>query len=231
MAVQDDAREIKLRELFGLEKEEGEGRGGNDAILRINDQTIAFELKSTSSVSRSVTTVRDFSLEHVEKWKHKHWLIGVYDSDGETLEYCLYGSPKKMEPWIQEKADYIGPDLMLAKLAPAKLTLKHLRQVCGTKKLYSLEDAKRIHKQQYSADEYKDRMDFREGRGKSKVEGYTPTRMLDILKDRAEYLIRRGSTLNNPHIPGSYFEGWTQIKGSHAAELRKMVREAIEPAS
>jgi hypothetical protein len=48
--------------------------------------------------------------------------------------------------------------------------------------------------------------------------------MLEIVKDRAQYLIERGSTLNNPHIPFSYFDGWTEITKNHAEQLRAMVR-------
>ena len=37
------------------------------------------------------------------------------------------------------------------------------------------------------------------------ADGYTPAKMLEILKLRAIYLNQRGSTLNNPHIPKSFF--------------------------
>jgi len=53
--------------------------------------------------------------------------------------------------------------------------------------------------------------------------GYSPTRMLEILSDRAKYLIERGSTLNNPHIPARYFNGWEEITQNHAQRLRQLV--------
>ena len=53
--------------------------------------------------------------------------------------------------------------------------------------------------------------------------GYSPERMLNILKDRAEYLMERGSTLNNPHIPKSYFKDWVKIEKDHSKLLREMV--------
>lgn len=56
---------------------------------------------------------------------------------------------------------------------------------------------------------------------------YSPERMLDVFKDRAQYLIRRGATLNNPHIPASYFKGWERITSNHAARLRVLVTRAI----
>jgi len=36
-----------------------------------------------------------------------------------------------------------------------------------------------------------------------------------------------GSTLNNPHIPASYFSGWEHIEDDHAARLRELVADAL----
>ena len=58
--------------------------------------------------------------------------------------------------------------------------------------------------------------------------GYSPERMLSILKDRCQYLIERGSTLNNPHIPASYFQGWERITTNHAQRLRELVAQALQ---
>ena len=55
MAIQDDARENEQIKLFGLIKPDGEGRSGIDAILRLENQDIPFELKTTTN--GSVTTV------------------------------------------------------------------------------------------------------------------------------------------------------------------------------
>lgn len=66
MAIQDDAREEQQRELFGLIKNEDEGRSGVDAFMLLDDGTeIPFELKTTTS--GSVTTVRDFGYDHILK--------------------------------------------------------------------------------------------------------------------------------------------------------------------
>lgn len=217
MAVQDDRRENELRELFELTRDEDEGRSGVDAYLRIGDIPIPFELKSTTS--SGVTTVRDFGLDHVVKWTGKHWLIGFYDRAGVELEYTLYGSPRRMSAWINEKREYISTDIMLADLAPEHLDLDDMRRVCGDKQVYTLQDARRIQKHQYKAAEYRAKMDV--------ADGYSPDRMLEIVRDRARYLILRGSTLNNPHIPASYFRGWPRITKDHAATLRRMVLEAL----
>jgi hypothetical protein len=208
---QDDIRESAMRELFGLYKDESEGRSGVDAYLDIDGKIIPFELKTTSK--GSVTTVRDFGLEHIKKWKDQHWLIGFFVGG---REYYKYGSPKMMSPWIQEKQKYIAPDFKLANFAAAKLDLNDMYRILERKEKYTYEDAKRLHKMQYTKEEYINLQDL-DG-------GYSPHRMLDIMKDRAKYLIERGSTLNNPHVPFKYFNDWVEITENHAEELKRLVK-------
>ena len=93
-------------------------------------------------------------------------------------------------------------------------------EILGHKELYSYEDAKSIQKKQYKKEKYLQLQDLESG--------YSPARMLEIIKDRAYYLIKRGSTLNNPHIPFSYFKGWVKITNNHAQQLRTMVIEYFE---
>lgn len=219
MSVQDDAREEEQRKLFGLSKPEDEGRSGIDAILVLeNGLAIPFELKTTTK--GSVTTVRDFGFAHIQKWKDKHWLISKYSEDGTNMEYSLYGSPYAMSTWIKEKESYIAPDFKLAKLVPDELKINHLFEIVGEKESYTLEDAKRLNKKQFSIGKYKELMDL-DGQ-------FSPERMLEILKYRCKYLIERGSTLNNPHIPASYFKGWEQITDNHQARIRELVTHAIK---
>lgn len=144
MPVQDDVRENELRELFGLSIPENHTRGGTDAVLRMDGKEIPFELKSTSR--GSVTTVRDFGMDHVEKWASKHWLIGVYDQSGENLRYSLYGSPQSMSPWILQKRDYISNDYGLASVIDRVLGLDEMYEVIGQKEQYSLDDAQGLQK-------------------------------------------------------------------------------------
>jgi hypothetical protein len=224
VTVQDDVRQKELILLFNLREPEGAGRSDTDAVLDLGSKEIHFELKSTTK--GSVTTVRDFGKDHIEKWRHKHWLIGFYDPTGRTLQYTLYGSPAAMAAWIDSKAEYIAPDLALVGRAPERLTLDDLYFICGKKKVYRLEDAKRLQKDQYRKSDYHARMDIA-------GEGYSPHRMLAILKDRCRYLLARGSTLNNPKVPLTYFIGWEQIpaRGNPAARLREMVRSALQKES
>jgi hypothetical protein len=220
--VQDDAREIEMRDMFGLRLPANHTRGGVDAELVIDGQVLPFELKSTST--GSVTTVRDFGPDHLRTWDGKHWLIGRYAMSGGGLALVKvhYGSPSAMGEWISGKWDYIKPDFKLAEQMSLLMTKANLVEVCGDKEIYSLDDAKRLHKKQYSAAEYRAKMDA--------PGGYTPQRMLDILVDRAAYLGKRGSTLNNPHIPPSYIEANCQVV-SNEEELRVAVRQYLSGGS
>lgn len=213
-SFQDDTRENRMRKLFDLYKDETEGRSGVDAFLEIDGQTVPFELKTTSK--GSVTTVRDFSPDHIKKWENKHWLIGFYINN---REFYKYGSPLMMKEWIQSKEKYIATDFQLASLVSSRLTLRDLYQVVGKKSKYSYEDAKSIQKNQYLRSKYISLQDMESG--------YSPKQMLAILKDRVKYLVERGSTLNNPHIPLSYFDGWTEITENHAKQLRLMVKDYL----
>lgn len=86
---------------------------------------------------------------------------------------------------------------------------------------YTVKDAHRIQKRQYTKAQYHELKD--------RPEGYSPEQMLMILRDRCRYLIERGSTLNNPHIPRGYFDGWPRISSDHAVRLRRLVRDAGYP--
>lgn len=207
---QDDDRENAMIDLFSLYKNDDEGRSGIDAFLNHNGQAIPFELKTTSQ--GSVTTVRDFGQDHIAKWKDKHWLIGFF-LKGE--EYYKYDSPSEMVEWIKSKEKYIAPDFKLASLVPEKINLKDMFEIIGEKEIYTYDDAVSIQKMQYKKEKYLALQDL--------ALGYSAQRMLEIVKDRAKYLIKRGSTLNNPHIPFSYFDGWAKITENHAEQLRGMV--------
>lgn len=214
---QDDGREDQMRILFGMRKDESEGRSGIDGYLDIDGISVPFELKTTSDKRNSVTTVRDFGPDHIKKWEGKHWLFGFY-SGGEI--YYKYANPDMMKPWIDDMASYISPDFKLAEISYQNLEIEDLYKILPKKTLYTLEDAKSLQKRQYLASKYLELQDV--------SGGYSPERMLQILKERLKYLVERGSTLNNPHIPGSYFEEWEKISQDHAKNLRKMVSSYLK---
>lgn len=214
-AAQDDARENRLIDLFNLTRPENRVRHGVDAVLAQDGRDYEFELKSATTKSGNISTVRDLGPDHIAKWRTKHWIMSFFD--GDKLLYCQYGSPDAMRPWIESKWDYIKADFELAKHVPQHIDLQTMYDIIGKKDFYSREDAKRLHKSQLSAAEYKEKMDTKDG--------YTPDRMLDIFRDRARYVLERGSTLNNPHISGSYLSSWPKITKDYASELRRLVKE------
>ena len=232
MAAQDDAREREMRTLFNLVRAPEAGRSDVDAMLelkgravpqRLRGTQVSFELKSATGGRANISTVRDFGLHHIEKWRELHWLFGIYGRDArgdQILQYCLYGSPAKMKPWFDRMAAYIAPDVALAAHVPQLITDKTLTAVLGTSRRFSSEDAKRLMKNQFGAEQYEARSDPKTG-------GYSRKAMLEMLRERCAYVIQRGSTLNNPHIPASHFAGWERIVEDHAARLRELVIEAL----
>ena len=221
MPVQDDAREIQMRQLFNLEIAPDRRRSDVDAYLKIDGHSLPFELKSTTS--GSVSTVRDFGMDHVRKWRDKHWIFGFYNKDGSQLLYCCYASPAQMSPWIEAKARYVRPDQVLADAAPALLGPGCVVEILGEKDVYTVADARSIMKMQWSAQRYKEAQD--------EPGGYSLSRMTDLVRERCRYVIMRGSTLNNPHIESQYFASWQRITEDHAAALRALVRDYLASAS
>lgn len=217
MGVQDDRREIEQLELFELQPPTAKSRSGTDAVLEIGGQLIEFELKSTTK--DSVTTVRDFGLDHIEKWNAKHWLFGFYTPKGNALRFTRYASPQMMKPWIEEKRRYIATDFALAEAASHGLTFATLYEIFGMKDFYSIDEAKSLHKKQLTAKQYAS-LAGPEGR-------VSPEAMLYLLKLRCRYVIERGSTLNNPHIPKAVLEAFPIITANHAEELRRLVTESL----
>lgn len=229
MAAQDDAREFEMRTLFNLTRPEEYGRADVDAVLelkgraipeKLRGRTVYFELKSATGGRPTISTVRDFGLHYLEKWRKLHWLFGIYDSG--RLEYCLYGSPKAMKPWFDQMAAYIAPDVALAEHAPDFIKDSTLSAILGPARKFTHADARRLMKNQYSAAEYAAAADLSGGE-------YSRKALLSMLQERCEYLIQRGSTLNNPHIPAGFFADWERITEDHAARLRELVVEAVTP--
>jgi hypothetical protein len=205
-------------DLFNLTVPEDRGRSDIDAYLNLTGQKepIPFELKSTGSTS--ISTVRDFGPEHIAKWVDLHWIFAFYKGDANKPSYCYYASPADMADWITDKQNYVLPDYVLAQRTPARITDDDLTAAVGDAAEFSIKDARGIMKLQWNAKQYAEAADLAEGR-------YSRARMLDILRARCNYVIRRGATLNNPHISEKYFldHELEQIKEDWSARLRELV--------
>lgn len=197
MAVQDDSREKEMCQLLSLRQ--GEGRSAVDAffdfVANENVYSAPIELKSTTT--GSVATARDVGPTHIAKWRSRIWVFGFYNSSGTSLQKLLVLGPNEMEGWIGRIERYIKLDFAIGDRVAEKLDVEDLYIICKRKSKYSLEDAKSLHKRQWNQEKYRSEMDV--------ADGYTPAKMLEILRLRAIYLNQRGATLNNPHIPKSFF--------------------------
>ncbi len=78
--------------------------------------------------------------------------------------------------------------------------METLRAVLGDADRFSTDDAQRLMKNQYRREQYLAAADLED-------DEYSPLAMLKMLRERCRYVIERGSTLNNPHIPTRYFGG------------------------
>jgi len=233
---QDDVREIEAIQRFNLIQAVDRKRSDIDAYLRIDGREFPFELKSTTS--DSVSTVRDFGPDHIKKWRNGlHWIFAFYNKEGTRLLHCHYASPDDMEEWIAGKERYVQSDAYLADTVPALVRQEMIIEILGEKEVYSILDATRIMKKQWSMQEYRANIDVaidpgfsevtKSGKYKPNPGGYSLKRMTEILQLRCAYVIRRGSTLNNPHIEASYFSKFEKITSDHAETLRRLVRDYL----
>ena len=222
MPVQDDERENAMIQLFNLTVPADRSRSDIDAHLMIDGKVVNFELKSTTG--KSVSTVRDFGPDHIRKWRDDlHWIFAFYNRPGTQLQYCIYASPADMEPWIASKERYIAPDLALADSLPASVTPDVVVSLLGDKDVYSPADARWVMKNQWTASQYQE--------FKDRPDGYSLGRITEIMQQRGRYVILRGSTLNNPHIEGSFFDNFDRIVDEHAIRLRDLVRAYLNASA
>ena len=222
MAVQDDRREVEVRDLIGLRA--GETRSGVDAYFDFSDgnrrYAVPVELKSTTN--RTVSTARDVGPAHIQKWRSRLWVFGFYDSSGATIESLLILGPDDMESWIARIERYIAPDFLIGERAAERLALEDLHIICGEKPVYSQHDARALHKRQWSEAKYESEMDVKGG--------YSPDKMLRILRLRSQYLSARGATLNNPHIPKRFFAAFRDAEmevPEAAVDIRQAARNRM----
>jgi hypothetical protein len=227
MPVQDDERERELVRMFNLDWDPAHQRGGVDALLDVDvgGRPRRFEVEVKSSTGSTVSTARDVGMEHIQKWRRKLFVIGFYTREARRpeLRHCLCLTPIDMEPWIASIEFKVLIDFKLALLASRRLEFADLFDVCGKQETYSLEDAKRLHKQQWTAAEYAAALDIDVGAERR----ISCAKMLEILKLRSKYIAERGATLNNPHITKAHlgrFAGTNRVvKGPNWAEAVRRI--------
>ena len=205
MTVQDDERERELSALFGLDWDPAHERHGVDAVLtdiNVGGRVYNFEVEVKSSTDFDIGTARDFGMAHIQRWRKMMFVFGFYSKvrGRPELQRCLCLTPMDMEPWLAAKEAQILIDFKLAARVSRNLDLEDLFAVCGEQLSYSIADAKKLHKKQYTAAQYQAAPDIVEG-GERRI---SQAKMLTILKERARYISERGATVNNPHITEAF---------------------------
>jgi len=231
MTVQDDERERELVRLFNLHWDSDHQRSGADAFLDVQtpDGVLRFEVEVKSTTTDTVSTARDVGMVHIEKWRKKIFIVGFYSraAGRPELKTCLCLTPTDMEPWIASIEQKILLDFKIAKLSSKNLGMNDMFAVCGKKRYYTTTDAKRLHKMQWSKDQYVAAQDVIIGT----VKKISPSKMLSIFCLRAKYIAERGATLNNPHISKThlspFFETDRQVKANWAAKLQTIAKNFI----
>lgn len=232
MPVQDDERERELVRMFNLVWDPAHQRAGVDAQLdiEVDGQRYRFEVEVKSTTTDSVATARDVGMAHIQRWRRMLFVIGYYTRERTRpeLKKCLCLTPTDMEPWIASIEDKIAIDFRLASRASRRLTQDDLFEVCGEKTAYLLEDAKRLHKQQWTAQQYAAALDIEED-GQPRI---SREKMLEILQLRTKYIAERGATLNNPHITSGHlrpFLSSSRLAPEHqwAPHIRALARDFI----
>jgi hypothetical protein len=230
MPVQDDAREQELVREFNLCWDPDHQRSGVDATLEIalSGRTFRIDVEVKSTTRKGVSTARDVGIDHIRRWRRMFFVIGTYKKRGHrlALEHSLCLTPLDLESWIAGIESYIAPDFQLAQRASEKLDLSDLFAICGSLSTYSIDDARKLHKRQWTAKQYKSAAD-RMVDGEPRI---SQQKMLEILRLRSAYIAKRGATLNNPHIPLTYlerFKGTDRIVtlGSSAETIRRLAKE------
>ena len=208
MAVQDDERERELVRMFNLDWDPSHSRGGVDATLEVevDGVRIRLDVEVKSTTGETVSTARDVGMEHIAKWRRKLFVIGFYSRRAGRPELlrCLCLTPVDMAPWIDSIKRKIEPDFKIAELATRRLELQDVFDVCGKQARYTVGDAKRLLKMQWSAAQYQAACDMSVG-AKASI---SPPKMLEILRLRSKYIAERGATLNNPHITKTHLRAF-----------------------
>ena len=232
MPVQDDERERELVRMFNLDWDPAHQRAGVDAVLDVDvdGRPYRFEVEVKSSTGTTVSTARDVGMEHIQKWRRKLFVIGFYSKEARRpeLQHCLCLTPVDMEPWIASIEAKILIDFKLALRASRRLLLEDLFEVCGQQETYSVEDAKRLHKQQWTAEEYAAAQDTVVGLERR----ISQAKKMEILQLRSKYIAERGATLNNPHVTKAHldtFAGTNRVVSgpNWAAGVRQIATEFV----
>ena len=111
--TQDDARENKQIELFGLTPLQGRSNKYiPDATVVVGGIKHEIELKTSNAEGKSkvVSTGRNVTLSKLEEYKKVHWVFSRYRKTESGFEFTgehYYCSGKKIEPWASKQRELL----------------------------------------------------------------------------------------------------------------------------
>jgi hypothetical protein len=199
--------------LFKLKKN-NTNRIDVDATLRLKKNDFKFELKSTTI--DKVSTASPLHLEHINKWRECHWIIGIYNKSAK-LQHCYYGTPDDMKEWLDYWEEDIQRDLDIAELLVERVDMTMVENIFGCHKTYKLEDVRKVFKNLYSVEGYNELLDTESG--------FKPKTMLKLFKEYNKFCLSRGVSRNNPKIYKSYYEKWLKIEDTYDLTLRRILKK------
>jgi hypothetical protein len=209
--IQDNIRETELRNLFNLDKENN-SRIGYDAITKINNEIIYFELKS--STRKWVSSANKLNLKKIHFWRKVHWIIGIYNKDA-TLSHCYYGTPLHMKEWLDYWENDIKRGLKISDMLIYRIDYDMLYEVFGEKSCYTLQDAKFVYKNLFSTKQYFELMDC--------DNGFLPETMLTMFKLHNKKYLYSTASINNPYITYNVYKDWPLITDKFEKTLKKYI--------
>jgi hypothetical protein len=210
---QDDQRERAMVAALNLNTRPDRVRHEEDAFMDVqsNGHTyhLLFECKS-SPVDTSFGTSRDTGLQKLMQWTDYHFAFGWFDPRDNLPIRMWYGSPRMMRDWLDKEKEYLQSDLLLCDIVPSRVDDDIVTQLFGSGTVFTYDQIYRVMKDQWNAKAsegrpnlYKEYADIQRAR-RTTDNQYSRAIALRAAKDRTEYLLRRGSTVNNRKISSRY---------------------------
>jgi hypothetical protein len=236
---QDDLRERSMVLALGLQSRPDRARHEEDAHLDVvvngESTRLLFECKS-SPESQDFGTGRDTGIRKLDQWTSFHFVFGWFVSRDNLPIRMWYGSPRMMRKWLDDEIAYLEPDILLSNLIPSKVDAEAVTVLFGDKERISYSEMHKVMKDSWNAKASAGRPDLYAlnadiNRGKARKDHlYSRDAALKAARDRAAYLLDRGSTVNNRKIPCRYvMEHCTELSSSGwARSLTTVVDAEIE---
>jgi hypothetical protein len=210
---QDDQRERAMVAALNLEQRPERARHAEDAFKDVVAgycaHRLLFECKSAPENS-SFGTGRDTGMRKLEQWSTFHFVFGWFEARDNVPIKMWYGSPRIMRAWLKQEKDYLEADLKIMQLVPPKVDDDVVTALFGNGTQFAYDEINKVMKDRWKKkrsegrpDLYNEYADVRRSRRKSE-NLYSRRAALQAAKDRTQYLLDRGGTVNNRKIPGAY---------------------------